>query len=108
MSCCKGHTYKCHRCRQKFCERCQRGDSYKGDDYCSSCYYIVKGQDASEDDNKVEELQRQVESLQSQLDYSRNDGASYRLQRILELLEAKPSQIDRDELVRELKEKFDD
>lgn len=108
MSCCKGHTYKCHRCREKFCERCQRGDEYKGDDYCYSCYYIVKGQDASNDESRTAELEREVENLRDQLDDSLRDGASYRLKKILELLEAKPPQIDRDELVRELKEKFDD
>ena len=110
MSCCKGHTYKCDRCRQKFCERCQRSDEYKGREYCSTCYYTVKGQDASDDDDKLKELERQVESLQSELDCSRNDwsdGASYRLSQILDLLATQPDKIDRNELIKELKDKFD-
>ena len=49
MSCCKGYTYKCERCKQKFCNKCQASVD---DSHCSDCYYYLRGLKAESSSEK--------------------------------------------------------
>lgn len=108
MACCKGHTYRCDRCEEKFCERCQSSREHNNLEYCYTCYYIVKGHDDEQEQNK---RGTEVKKLTAELEHAHllnacryKDGLGDGFDMIRTLLKEMADPINREELIKKLDE----
>lgn len=107
--CCKGGTYKCDKCRGKFCNRCQSSRDYGDQELCYDCYYKVLGQDAEntnkEDrrkDEMIAELKEALESSRDENDKRFHHGRESAFTEAKEYLESQPEPLDKNKMLSDL------
>jgi len=113
MSCCDEYTYKCDKCRKKFCISCQRAVNYKGIQICSECYYRCKGLDADKEETQIKDQKEKIKRLESEIaEHSSNlnrmydEGRLFALTEMQKYLETLFEPLDKVSLLREINQRI--
>ena len=73
-----------------------------GNEYCYTCYYMIRGQRNEHDEEATKGLKERIQSLEKSIDYWMNtyDDIKDEIRNgIIELIKKQPQQIDRDQFI---------